>query len=270
MNYSIVKRPISILFFFLLPLISHAGDFSKTVECGTWVKFSAASLPDFHFSRWNDGCRDSVRSVQVNEDVTYTAYFSPMCGDYAALPIVNRYDWVLLVDVRKIVQEMKYTMSPERVHWYRVVGNVDLIEFPDEADPKDAYLGEGYSWTLNKNLYNSGIYYALVDLLEQDGMTCSGLSRTELVSFQAPEASQRQLRLLPNVAIPNSSIRLVGLNPNIQSNIRVYSVTGQLLDEFTSIGLEECILKTYPRTGVYEVQVLSDEDQKVLRYIVRQ
>ncbi|MCQ2311329.1 MAG: hypothetical protein MJZ64_06245 [Paludibacteraceae bacterium] len=265
-----MKRICLIFFTLFTTMVITAQVITMEVECGDWIEISAKPIPNFIFTHWSDGSTDSVRQVQVNEDAVYIAYFHDRCGDYAELPLVNRYDWILMLNVRQIIQDMHYDISPERVRWYRVVGNVDSLENPDTSDPQDAYLGEGYSFTLDKNLQQTGIYYALVDIKTDNELYCHGLSRTELISFISNEKPGRVVRLIPNVASPRGTMSLVGLNPDIQTEIRVFSVTGQLLSEHVTCGAEEYLLTAYPCTGVYEVQVLSDEDKEVLRYLVRQ
>ncbi|MCQ2342487.1 MAG: T9SS type A sorting domain-containing protein [Paludibacteraceae bacterium] len=264
-----MKRIYFIIFSLLTAMVATAQVVTMEVECGDWIEISAKTIPNYIFTHWSDGSTDSVRQIQVNEDAVYIAYFHAKCGDYAELPLVNRYDWILMVNVKWLVQERGFVMAPELVHWYRVIGEVDKIEDPDLSDPRDYYLGEGYSFTLDENLRETGVYYATIEQNSDSTLFCSGLSRTELAYFVAPPRP-RELRLLPNVATPNGTIRLLGLNPDIQTNIRIYSVTGQLLNESTTIGAEEYLITTYPNTGVYEVQILSDEDHAVLRYLVRQ
>ena len=41
------------------------------------ASFSATAKRGYHFVRWSDGNTDDIRSVDVNEDVIYTAYFEP-------------------------------------------------------------------------------------------------------------------------------------------------------------------------------------------------
>lgn len=264
-------RRIGFLIVFLLTIaVTSANEVTRIVECGDQITISAHPIHGYHFLRWDDGSTDSLRTIEIYQEATYTAFFAPNCGDYAALPIVSRYDWILMLNVRQIVQDMHYTLSPDRVRWYRVVGNPDSVDDIDTTDPKDTYLGEGYSFTLDKNLQQTGIYYGVVDLIEEEGLECHGLSRTELISFLSTEPLQRQVRMLPNATHPGGSLHLVGLNPNLSTIIRIYSITGQLLMDHYTTGTEEYLLTAYPNTGVYEVQVLSEEDNVVLRYLVRQ
>ncbi len=264
-----MKRIGLILTTLLTAMVSTAQVLTMEVECNSWIEISATPMQNFVFTHWSDGSTEPVRQIQVNEDAVYIAYFHDKCGDYAELPLVNRYDWILMVNVKWLVQDMGYEMSPNIVHWYRVVGEVDKLEDPDPLDPKDYYLGEGYSFTLDKNLQQTGIYYGVIDFVPSTTAFCTGLSRTELAYFVAPPAP-REVRLLPNTTTPNGTMHLAGLNPDIETHIRIYSVTGKLLKEATTIGAEEYLLTAYPMTGVFEVQVLSDEDDLVLRYLVKQ
>jgi len=245
------------------------GVVTMEVECDSWVEMSASPVKDYVFTHWSDGSTDSIREVQVSSDTVFIAYFHDKCGDYAELPLVNRYDWILMVNVKWLVQVMHYEMSANIVHWYRVVGEVDKLEDPNPNDPPDFYIGEGYSFTLDKNLQQTGIYYGTIDFVPDSTKFCSGLSRTELAYFVAPEPT-REVRLMPNATTPGGTMYLTGLNPDIETSIRIYSITGKLLKEATTIGAEEYLLTAYPVTGVFEVQVLSDEDNLVLRYLVKQ
>jgi len=47
---------------------------------GDTITISAAGNPGYHFTRWNDNNTDSVRTVTVTADITYTAYFEANGG----------------------------------------------------------------------------------------------------------------------------------------------------------------------------------------------
>jgi len=265
-----IKRFIwSIIAFVPLTVIS-AQDFTKEVTCGSRVSFKAEAFDGFVFATWSDGVREPSRTIEVFSDTTIIAIFQDKCGDFADLPLVNRYDWILMLNVKKIYTEMHYTLTSDRVRWYRVVGQPDQLEYPIEGDPEDYYLGEGFSFTLDQNLERSGTYYAWVDLNLPQGAQCSGLWRTQLISFVSASSAAREVKLLPNATHPNGIMQLVGLNPDILTDIRIYSVTGQLLMQTSTIGAENYLLHAYPATGVFEVQVLSEQDNVVLRYLVKQ
>ena len=49
---------------------------SGVYTSGTTVEISATPKPGYFFIKWNDDVTDSVRTVKVTGDATYTAYFS--------------------------------------------------------------------------------------------------------------------------------------------------------------------------------------------------
>lgn len=49
---------------------------SGVYSSGTTVEISATPKPGYYFIRWNDNVTDSVRTIMVTGDATYTAYFS--------------------------------------------------------------------------------------------------------------------------------------------------------------------------------------------------
>ncbi len=53
---------------------------SGTYDEGTEVQLRASSNPGYHFVSWNDQVTDSVRTVTVTGDATYTASFAPNVG----------------------------------------------------------------------------------------------------------------------------------------------------------------------------------------------
>lgn len=52
------------------------GAATATVLDGDEVTLTATGNPGYHFLRWNDNNTDSVRTVEVHGNVTYTAYFA--------------------------------------------------------------------------------------------------------------------------------------------------------------------------------------------------
>ena len=49
---------------------------------GDWITIEAIAYDGYQFVQWNDGNKESIRSVQVTEDVRYTAYFERKTIDY--------------------------------------------------------------------------------------------------------------------------------------------------------------------------------------------
>ena len=49
---------------------------------GDWITIEAIAYDGYQFVQWNDGNKESIRSIQVTEDVRYTAYFEHKTIDY--------------------------------------------------------------------------------------------------------------------------------------------------------------------------------------------
>ena len=238
---------------------------SGVYECGTWLQLVATPFDDYHFVEWSDGNVESVRTVEVNEDATYIAYFAANCEEYANWPVVALYDWLLMVNVTAINQ-MGYYISPANVTWYRVVGEPDDMH---NAFPQDdqVVIKASYYLTLAKNLQNTGQYYAVVDVSNAKGMLCDGLMRTVIIDYSNGEKTHK-LKLLPNYALPGQQLELVGLNPNETTTIQIFSTTGQLIRTFVC---EEArfFFPAEQTAGCYHVKVSSPTVNHVLKYLVQ-
>lgn len=238
---------------------------SGVYECGTWLQLVAAPFDDYHFVEWSDGNVEPVRTVEVNEDATYIAYFAANCEEYANWPVVTLYDWLLMVNVTAINQ-MGYYISPANVTWYRVVGEPDDMHNAFPQDDQVVIRGS-YYLTLAKNLQNTGNYYAVVDVSNAQGMLCDGLMRTVIINYSGKTSTQ-QIALIPNYAHPNQALRLQGLNPNETTTIQVYSTAGQLVRTFVCEDTQLVFPAEYT-AGCYQVKVSSLSINQVLKYLVR-
>lgn len=233
--------------------------------CGSWIEIAAHPLEDYHFVNWNDGNQDSIRQIQVHEDASYIAYFAANCEEYANWPIISLYDWLLMIDVHAI-NEMGYYFAPENVSWYRVVGEPDDMhnQFPmdDQVIEEDNYY-----LTLDKNLKGTGIYYAVIDVSDSQGMLCDGLMRSVLVSY-AGSKQAAQVALFPTSITTGQTMQLKGLVPEEDSHIYIYSTTGQLMQQFISQGNTTIQIEAGHIAGCYQVLVKSPSITQTLRYIV--
>ena len=74
--------------------------------------------------------------------------------------------------------------------------------------------------------------------------------------------------LLPNVVTLGGTMTLKGLNEDEQTIIRVYSSTGHLMAQYTSVGEAKYILDAAGVSGCYFVHVSSPSVESILRYVV--
>lgn len=236
------------------------------VDCGTWMELTATAAEDYHFVSWNDGNKDSIRQIQVNEDAHYIAYFAANCADYANWPVVALYDWLMMLNVRAI-NEMGYYFGPENVKWYRVQGEPDDL-MSDSRD--DMVVGGGYYLTLAKNFSGTGDYYAVVDIsTTTSGMLCDGIMRTMIIHYCSDESHPRKMALMPNVSTRSGQMKLVGLVPSEQSELYVYSATGQLLETHTVSDNTYYMLQAPVTDGCFYVKVITPSFQTTLPFLVR-
>ncbi len=237
----------------------------RGIPCGTWIEISANPYEDYHFVRWNDGNEEAVRLIEVTEDLTFIAYFASNCEEYANWPVVALYDWLLMINVRAI-NEQGYYFDPEDVTWYRVVDEPDDMHGMFPLD--DQLVGENsYYLTLDKSLKGTGNYYAVVDVSDVRGLICDGLMRSEIVCYSGASQAAR-VALLPNSVVVGQQMKLTGLNPEEDTHIYVYSMTGQLVQTLQANKESTYMLDPVPMAGCYQVKVVSETINQTMRYIV--
>jgi hypothetical protein len=74
---------------------------------------------------------------------------------------------------------------------------------------------------------------------------------------------------MPSLARPGEDIRVVNLNPEEQTTIRVYTTEGLNKGSYTVRGEESFTLKAGYEHGFYLVEIVSENDKSTLRYIVK-
>ena len=234
-------------------------------ECGTWLELSAPPFEDYHFVSWSDGSTDSLRQIEVTEDATYIAYFASNCEEYANWPVTALYDWLLMLNTNDI-NGKGYYFSTENVTWYRVVGEPDDMHtvFPQD----DEQICTGYYLTIDKSLKGTGDYYAVADVSDSKGLLCDGLMRSVIVHYAGSGKSAQKMALMPNHAPRGGMMKLVGLNPDEQTEIYVYSPTGQQTEHLTITGQTTLQLTAPAVQGCYMVKVKSADVNETLRYVV--
>jgi len=233
---------------------------SGTYAYGSSVVISAQPDSDYHFVGWSDGADDNPRTVTVLSDATYTAIFAPDCEEWAQWPIVRKYEWLLMLDVEAIAA-MGYAVNPDDVSWYRVAGT-------DSTTPgDDVFVGTGFYLTIDRTLFGTGDYYAVVDVSASEGTLCNTFMRSEIVSYTSEVLGEPAL--LPTLASPLQELTLVGLDPAVSTDIRVYSPSGQLLWSSRSEGSPVVFLDAAPFPGCYLISLSSPAAHHTLRYLVR-
>lgn len=235
-------------------------------DCGSWVTLTARPTLGARFLNWSDGSTDISHRVEVTENATYFAYFEDLCSDRENLPVVALYDWLLLLNVRSIHEDLGLTFDEASVRWYRVRGQMDDI---DSENRDDELVATGVYLTLAKDLSGTGDYYALVDVSGgASGLRCMGMHRSIIIQYAGTE-QDKSMALMPTCTRASSPIRLVGLRANVESVIKVYDAVGRLLFEYTSYGVDELTFPTASIPGCYCVVVEVDGEKTILKYLTK-
>ena len=187
--------------------------------------------------------------------------------EMAGIDAVSKYgNRILLVNVKIVEETFGWVVEPEDVAWYKIVDDMD--DWADPASPvnNDEFLANGYFYNLPDGESMQGEYYARIQHEKANPADCNGILQTETLicgtSKQAP-------MLLPNIVKPSEVIRLVNLDPTTVSTITMYSTAGETLATFQSTDSESMTFNAAQMPGFYIVEVMSEEGQVSLRYIVK-
>ena len=201
----------------------------------------------------------------VEESDTYTLTVETPTSEnnptYDNIPLVAKYGGrILLVDLVYIANNFGWDVAEEDVEWYQVAGDVDNL-----AD--DIYLHDGYAHNEEDgSLIQAGQYYARIAHAAVDAADCAGELKTTIESLTAAQSAPQ---LLPNMARPNETMRLVNLDATTISTIKVVSTTGELLNTIQVNYESEILLNAAQQPGFYIVEVSNANGKSSLRYIVK-
>jgi hypothetical protein len=146
------------------------------------------------------------------------------------------------------------------VKWYKMSGSAPAPE-------TDELVETGYYYTLSTGEpLPAGMYYAVVDIPAVEGAPCGarGITVPYEVAGTAPAPA-----LVPSLARPGENIRVINLDPDQETEIRIYSAEGMLLRKAAVSGEASYTLRAAEETGFYLVEVVSESMKSTLRYIVK-
>lgn len=146
------------------------------------------------------------------------------------------------------------------VKWYEMLGAA-----PDPATDKQ--VATGYYYTLESgDPIPAGSYYATVEIPASEGALCGAIGTTEVyvVTAAAPAPA-----LVPTLARPGEDIKVLNLDPDAETTIRIYTAEGLLQDSYTVTGESTYTIKAANDHGFYLVELVMDSMKSTLRYIVK-
>ena len=174
----------------------------------------------------------------------------------ANVPAYNKYGGRLLtVDLRYIEDEFGWNVAEEDVTWYLVVeGGTDVAQ------------GTGYYLTTEDGTpLPAGSYYALIEYPATSEGGCDVLLQTVILVVE----TQVGPMLAPTVVKPQDVVKLMNLNPDAVSTVRMYSAAGELMDTFQVTDKKETSFHAAHAAGYYIVDVQTETEKVSLRYIVK-
>lgn len=146
------------------------------------------------------------------------------------------------------------------VKWFQMVGAT-----PDPTT--DPQVATGYYYTLESgDPIPAGSYYATVEIPASEGAICGAIGTTEVyvVAAAAPAPA-----LIPSLARPGEDIKVINLDPEVETTIRIYTAEGLLQKNFTVSGETSFTIQAAYDNGFYLVELISDSMKSTLRYIVK-
>lgn len=146
------------------------------------------------------------------------------------------------------------------VKWYQMAGAT-----PDPTT--DPQVATGYYYTLESgDQIPAGSYYATVEIPASESALCGAIGTTEVyvVGAAAPAPA-----LIPSLARPGEDIKVINLDPEKETTIRIYSADGLLQKNYTVSGESSFTIQAAYDNGFYLVELISDSMKSTLRYIVK-
>ena len=176
------------------------------------------------------------------------------------LVVDNKYDRILMVDRQQLL-DLGWTVDelPE----FAPVGLVKwFFNDAEISDPK--YNNKGYYLTYENGEYlPNGKYKAVVDL---DPNGCGKKAQGEATLNHAAAAAPA---LMPTLAQPGEDIKVLNLDPEQTTIIRIYTSDGLIQGTYTATGAETYTIKAAADHGFYMVELSNEGLKTTLRYIVK-
>lgn len=130
----------------------------------------------------------------------------------------------------------------------------------------DTEVATGFYYTTENADALVGTYYARIVHAASSESDCAAEARTVILTC-ANSTKAPQLR--PNVVLPEEQIQVVNLNPDMETDIVVYTSTGQKVAAYTSREAETFLMNAASDTGYYMVDIQCDGEKITLRYVVK-
>ena len=197
-----------------------------------------------------NGC-DSIVEMKITIDHPYQQ----------SLSLVSKYgDRLLMINRNEINGiDASYQLDLDN--------DTALVKWYKEATPEDEFLGYGYYYTKsNGDVLDAGVYYAILEIPATEGQNCGLHGETMHYAVAGAAAAPA---LVPSLARPGEDIKVLNLDPEKETIIRIYTTEGLLHGMFTVRGETSFTIKAANEVGFYLVELTNDGLKSTLRYIVK-
>jgi hypothetical protein len=233
---------------------SSTGEETKdTCNLYTWHGVTYTTSGEYKDTLTNAAGCDSIVTLHLTIQIPYES----------SLTLVSKYgDRILMINRNEINAKYGWYLDsldldhPEYVTWYEI-----------DPEGNERFLKTGYYYNLpNAEPLPVGYtYYAVLAIPPTMG-NCGAQGNTIRYTVPARAAAPA---LMPSLARPGEDIRIVYLDPTVETTIRVFTAEGKLQEVFTSSGEDTYIIKASETCGFYMVEVSNKDTRTTLRYIVR-
>lgn len=177
------------------------------------------------------------------------------------LPAKSMYsDRLLMINLNSIREQFPdWNITEADVHWYKMAGGTPDVN-------ADTEVATGFYYTTDNADALVGTYYARIIHTASSESDCAAEARTVILTCTN---SSKAPQLRPNVVLPEEQIQVLNLNPDMETDIVVYTSTGQKVAAYTSCEAETFLMNAASDTGYYMVDVQCDGEKITLRYVVK-
>ena len=178
---------------------------------------------------------------------------------YKQLPALSKYDgWMIMLDINAI-QNMGYNPKPEDVVWYRIVGEPDPIANIIDDVP----VGYGFYYSENDRL--AGGYYAIVTMITPVNNGCDIIFRSDYIMSMLP---QHKISIQPTQIESGEPIKVVELNPEETTTLKMYDAVGHLIGVETVTGSSIFTIHPQGPAGTYFLHVSTPSSTETFMYMI--
>ena len=148
---------------------------------------------------------------------------------------------------------------------YAPGGNV-TVQWFNANDPSTPLKNPDYYYNNPDGSPLVGTFYAVITV--DNGTTCGLYGRTPDIVLGSVASGLAPV-LAPSIVMPGEDIKVLNLDPEKETVIRVFTTEGLLQRTYNARGEETFTIKAANDHGFYLVELTSGEDKSTLRYIVK-